>query len=135
MRSNNVCLAAWGCAAAAAGAALLHPPRATADAFIGANFQGINGAAVGLQPPDTMGAPGIDHFVQFINGRFTIYNKSTGSQISSDSSFTFWTNAGLSFGGADSRSDPRIVFDPSVNRWFVSQVDVVGSSSANANNL
>jgi hypothetical protein len=106
-----------------------------ADPFIGANFSGGSGNTIGLEPPDTMGAPGLDHYVQFINGRFGIYNKGSGLQVGSFTSFQFWTNAGITFGGSDGRSDPRVVFDPQSNRWFASQIDLVGSSLNNPNNF
>ncbi|MGH7178646.1 MAG: hypothetical protein ACREJC_14810, partial [Tepidisphaeraceae bacterium] len=105
------------------------------QAFIGANFSGGAGATIALEPPDTMGSPGIDHYVQFINGRFSIFNKSTGAQISSVSSLVFWNNAGVTFGASDSRSDPRIFFDPSVNRWFTTQIDVVNGNLASSNHF
>jgi hypothetical protein len=115
--------------------ATVAPRLVRAQAVIGANFAGGAGANILLEPPDTMGAPGIDHYVQFVNGRFSIYNKSTGGQISSVTSLTFWNGAGVTFGASDSRSDPRIFFDPTVNRWFASQIDVVGGSTGNTNNF
>src|SRR5207253_8663027 len=80
--------------AMAAGAA----SRCVAQAFVGQDFAGGAGATIALQPPDTDGAAGVDHYVQFINGRFAIYNKGTGALISSQTSFQFWTGAGITFG-------------------------------------
>src|SRR5262249_45608042 len=115
--------------------ALAATKGAFGQAFVGQNFTGGVGASIALQPPDTEGVGGIDHYVQFINGRFAIYNKGTGALISSQTSFQFWTGAGLTFGGADSRSDPRISYDPLSGRWFCCQIDVVGGSTSNSNNF
>src|SRR5436309_16012199 len=98
--------------AAAATCTLILAQDVKGQAFIGANFTGGAGATIALEPPDTMGSPGVDHFVQFINGRFSIFNKSTGASISSVSSCVFWGNAGITFGGSDARHDPPIFFDP-----------------------
>jgi hypothetical protein len=83
-----------------------------------------------------MGAPGIEHYVQFINGRFSIFAKNSGGgSISSVSSLQFWNSAGVTFGNGDGRSDPRVFFDPFVNRWFASEIDVVNGSTSFPNHF
>ena len=74
-------------------------------------------------PPDCNGMAGPVHFVELINGRFSVYNKTNGIRIFTSSDSTFWINAGISLGGAGV-SDPRLVYDPSVGRWFASAIDV-----------
>src|SRR5262249_27637671 len=72
-----------------------------------------------LEPPDTMGAAGQQHFVAFNNGNFSIFNKN-GTLVSQVSDTTFWTTAlGASPGGL---SDPRILYDPASQRWFASMI-------------
>src|SRR2546430_6809307 len=105
-----------------------------AQACVGEDAAGGAGATIALQPPDADGAAGVDHYVQFINGRFAMYNKGSGALISSQTSFQFWTGAGITFGN-DSRSDPRISFDPLSGRWFTCQVDVINGSLASSNNF
>src|SRR5262245_42322742 len=109
--------------------------RCLAQAFVGQNFAGGAGATIALQPPDTNGAAGVNHYVQFINGRFIIANKGTGATISSVSSSTFWTNAGLPFCILDSRSAPRLHYDPLSGRWFACQIDVVNGNPGVSNNF
>ena len=90
----------------------------------GANFTTITrsqtNALVGiLEPPDTMGASGPDHFVTFNNGSFSIFNKN-GAIVSQVSDTSFWTSAlGSDPGGL---SDPRILYDPASQRWFASMI-------------
>src|SRR5437868_3724797 len=66
---------------------------------IGANFFTIDRTTTGtvsgflVEPPDTTGAVGLNHFVAFNNGSFSIWSKSgslVGSRISDGQ---FWTNA------------------------------------------
>src|SRR5262249_2004240 len=50
-----------------------------------------------LAPPDSDGSVGPNHFVEFTNGTFAIYNKSDGSLVGSKiTDTTFWSNAGIS---------------------------------------
>lgn len=82
----------------------------------------LNGG-FGFIPPDTMGAVGPNHFVEILNGAYSVYDKSgalVGSRISQTQ---FWTNAGVTGlsnpgGGGVGTGDPRILFDPSSQRWF-----------------
>src|SRR5215471_3729280 len=82
------------------------------------NYNNFNGI-----PPDPNGAIGPRHFVEFINGNFTLYNKTNGNSVRI-SDTKFWANAGVTLASSDILSDPRIVYDPSVQRWFASQIDV-----------
>ncbi|HVT29032.1 MAG TPA: hypothetical protein VHE81_13535, partial [Lacipirellulaceae bacterium] len=92
---------------------------------IGANFTAITRqqtrtvSGFVIEPPDTMGAAGPNHFVAFNNGSFSIYSKS-GSLISQTSDTSFWTSAlGTDPGGL---TDPRVFYDPLSQRWFASMV-------------
>jgi hypothetical protein len=110
---------------------------AQAGATVGLNFTGltnIDNIAVGIDeaPPDTMGSPGPTHFVQFLNGGFAAFDKSTGNLVAGSkiSDIQFWSNAGI-FPGIDNLSDPRIVYDPNSGRWFASQItlETAGNSA------
>jgi hypothetical protein len=90
---------------------------------IGLNFEGsellIDSFSI---PPDTMGAVGPNHIVEMINGRFDIYNKSTGTQVFTRSLDGFWTTVvGLTI--PTDTFDPRIVFDIASGRWFATSID------------
>ena len=64
------------------------------------------------------------HFVELVNGRFSVYNKLTGAKVQSKTDINFWIAAGISFGTANKHvSDPRVLFDVYSKRWFASMVD------------
>jgi hypothetical protein len=118
---------------------LLHAVASIASAAptVGLNFSGLSLnntsplAGFTYAPPDTMGDVGSTQIVQFINGGFAVYNKSTGAMIGSAiSDRTFWSNAGIStsFGGV---SDPRIQWDPLTQRWFAVQITTPETSNNN----
>ena len=79
------------------------------------NFQGVvysDVVSLGSAgtPPDTMGAVGLNEFVEFVNGAFSVYSK-TGVRQSIISDKQFWTNAGISPTIVNAGiSDPRINF-------------------------
>lgn len=110
---------------------LVCPARAALELKIGQNFPGSRyGNDSFATPPDANGAIGPNHFVELINGSFVVYDKYTGHRLRSSSDFTFWSNAGVTFPPNTDVSDPRVIFDPTVNRWFASSIDV-GSLEVN----
>ena len=56
--------------------------------LIGLNIAGVSNN--NLAPPDTMGSIGPNHYVQFLNGSFSIYNRSTGANLVSKTDTAFW---------------------------------------------
>lgn len=104
------------------------PRFAAAAVSIGLNFTGSTyGVDSPDQPPDSNGAVGPGHFVEFVNGRFSVYDKTTGQRVQTMTDLAFWTSGGVSFAAGVSVSDPRVVFDAASQRWFASMVDVSGS--------
>lgn len=81
-------------------------------------------------PPDSDGAIGPNHFVQFINGRFSVFDKANGTKVLDLTDAAFWNNAGVSTAGFNI-SDPRIIYDPLSQRWFAAQIDFNASSLRN----
>jgi hypothetical protein len=82
----------------------------------GINFPGINQTAtadIGLNnwPPDTHGAVGPSHFVEVVNFRVVVYDK-TGTQRLSRSLRAF-------FGSSEPLFDPRVVYDRLFDRWVI----------------
>jgi hypothetical protein len=97
---------------------------------IGQNFAGSDNSQTHITPADGNGAIGPQYFVEFINGAFAIYNKTTGARVLRITDAKFWSNAGpggagngISFTPSDGVSDPRVIYDPVSERWFASQVD------------
>ncbi len=74
-------------------------------------------------PPDSNGTVGPQHFVEFINGRFAVFNKANGIRVLNLSDFTFWSRAGVTVPNNFEVTDPRLVYDPTVQRWFASMLD------------
>jgi hypothetical protein len=104
-------------------AALFASPLA-AQTFIGRNFTGSTFLLdSNFRVPDTMGAAGIDHYVELINGRFSVYRKNDGVRVQTSTLNQFWNNAGQTPSGIDGAFDPRVVFDPHAHRWYAVAVD------------
>jgi hypothetical protein len=100
--------------------------------FIGTNVSGTDGGNGTTfspwEPPDTHGAIGPNHFVEFINGAFAVYNKAGTLIGSRTDENTFWvtasTNAGSTFNpGEPNISDPRVFYDQLSRRWFAIEID------------
>ncbi len=94
------------------------------------NFSGLNLNDISsvsgfiLTPPDTMGAAGTNHFVEFVNGAFGVFDKA-GNRLLLESDKNFWLNAGISSGTMSAGlSDPRIFFDARSGRWFATEITV-----------
>src|SRR5713101_609227 len=93
--------------------------------FDGISYGGSNTNSAAL-PPDCNGAVGPNHFVEFINGVFAVYDKSSGTQMEFKTDVDFWASArvGIDVAGGADVSDPRIIYDPASQRWFASQIDI-----------
>ncbi len=93
------------------------------------SFDGLsdddNSAVVGFRvvPPDTNGDVGPNHYVQWINSIFAIYDKSTGMVASGGGPFagnSIWAG----FGGQCQNTndgDPIVLYDHLAGRWLFSQ--------------
>jgi PEP-CTERM motif-containing protein len=107
---------------------LIMPAMATAGTVIGANFTGSNLSQSGYIPPDTMGAVGTSYAMELINGRYAVYNKSTGATVTSSSLNAFWsTKVGLTYSG--NSFDPRVVYDAAAGRFYAVAVHNGGGAN------
>jgi len=109
--------------------AILPPVSAAPTLTIGQNFPGTDNSSTLATPPDPNGAIGPKHFVEFINGTFAVYNKTNHAVIRKISDKQFWANAHVIISSDAGISDPRVIYDPSVQRWFATQVDFNGSAT------
>ena len=104
--------------------------------LIGQNFTASTlGVDSGSLPPDSNGAVGPDHFVQFINGRYSVYNKTNATRLLSKTDLSFWSAAGVTIPSQWDVSDPRLIFDPRSQRWFAAQIDFDPSGIINTNHF
>lgn len=82
------------------------------------DFDGI--PFTGALPPDTNGDVGPNHYVQAVNVKFAIFNKS-GTELQGPTSVkALWSG----FGGNcqnDNDGDPVVLYDPLADRWVMSQ--------------
>src|SRR5947207_12433961 len=96
---------------------------------IGQNFLGsIYGVNVAAVPADSNGAIGPRHFMEFINGTVSVYNKTNGLRVQHKTNLKFWSDAKVIISPDSAVSDPRVIYDPTVQRWFASQVDFSAAS-------
>ena len=86
-------------------------------------------------PPDCNGAAGPNHYVELINGRFSVYNKTNASRVKTSTDLVFWSQAGVTVAGSWDVTDPRIAYDPTVQRWFAAAVDYDPTGIINYNHF
>ncbi len=97
---------------------------------IGQNFTGSTFRVDSFSfPPDSMGSVGPNHFVELINGRYSVYQKSDGNRIQTSSLNQFWRDSGVA--RVSSSFDPRVVYDHASQRWFGVAVDFRRSGNSN----
>ncbi len=87
----------------------------SSSASVGLTIEGVDQiTAGGLLPPDTHGAVGLEHYVQVVNSHIDIYEKcGSNTQVKSLPLSAF-------FGYFEQiLFDPRIIYDPTWNRWVV----------------
>jgi len=83
------------------------------------NFDGVNNVN-GVLPPDTQGDVGPNHYVQWVNLSFAIWNKSGTLLYGPANGNTLWSG----FGGPCETSndgDPITLYDALADRWVMSQ--------------
>ncbi|MFM9959092.1 MAG: dockerin type I repeat-containing protein [Phycisphaerales bacterium] len=108
-----------GVVVALTGSALATPPAYV----VGQNFKGSTYLTdTTLNPPDTMGAVGPNHFVELINSRYSVYRKSDGVRVQTSTLDQFFINSGITISGSFS-FDPRVIYDKPSGRWFGLAVD------------
>jgi hypothetical protein len=87
------------------------------------NFDGVNNT-FGVYPPDTQGAVGPNHYVQWVNLGFAIYNKSGTKVYPAGAGFaagnTLWAGFGAPCQGTND-GDPITLYDKQAGRWLMSQ--------------
>ncbi|HUZ47753.1 MAG TPA: hypothetical protein VMW54_14040 [Terriglobia bacterium] len=85
----------------------------------GVDFGGVG--ANGYAPPDTNGAAGATQYMQWVNVRFAVYNKSDGSLVYGPvSGNSIWSGFGGSCQSSNS-GDPIAQYDKQAGRWVVMQ--------------
>jgi hypothetical protein len=95
----------------------------------GVSFNGMTNTST-TTPPDTNGDVGPNHYVQMVNTRFQIFNKTGTSVFGPASINTLWAG----FGGAcqtENAGDPVVLYDQLANRWLLTQFTAAGPTYFN----
>ncbi|HRI57271.1 MAG TPA: hypothetical protein PK170_09260, partial [Anaerolineae bacterium] len=90
------------------------------------NWDGVNNTGYSVRPPDTQGDVGRNHYVQWVNVRFQIWNKSGTSLYGPAAGNTLWSG----FGGqcqTTNDGDPVTLYDHVANRWVMMQFAVAST--------
>jgi hypothetical protein len=94
----------------------------------GRSFAGVGNGDYGFTPdaapPDTNGAVGSTQYVQWVNEKFAVFNKSTGALVFGPvAGNTLWAGFG---GGCQNNNDgdPIVQYDQLANRWIMTQFSV-----------
>ncbi len=77
----------------------------------------MNRYDTGIFPPDTMGAIGPNHFVEVLNNRIAVFDRSNPANNASEDARTFF---GLPVSFNHNVFDPRVLYDASAGRWVIS---------------
>lgn len=78
----------------------------------GPNFKGVDRQAAGCLPPDTHGAVGLTHYLEIVNCRVRVFDKSNNALVRDQNLSAF-------FGDTDFDFDPRALYDSTWNRFVV----------------
>ncbi|MDA0285104.1 MAG: hypothetical protein O3B86_17275, partial [Planctomycetota bacterium] len=98
--------------------------------LLGLNFTGTLVSDTNVIPPGTNGAVGPDHIIEMPNRRYVVYDKTTGTLVSSSTLDQFWIDAGVTT--SNTAFNPQVIYDPSVSRWISSSIL---RNAADPNNL
>ena len=79
------------------------------------NFQGMSGSGY---PPDPTGAAGPNHYVQAVNSKYRVFDKTGG--IIPQATF----NLSVLWANSTSDGDPIVMYDRHADRWFISQFQI-----------
>jgi hypothetical protein len=91
------------------------------------NFTGLGYSDTEVDPPDTMGAVGPNHFVQLLNSykndiAIVVRDKSSGNPVASTNAFQFF-RIGTNYPTGDTLMDVRILYDHQSQRWVATALD------------
>jgi hypothetical protein len=86
---------------------------------IGQNFTGSTDSLAWAPSPS--GAANTDYFVEFNVDTFAVYRKADGTVVQSLPWDSFWSQAGVTIPSTYGRNMARVVYDPTVQRWFVAE--------------
>jgi hypothetical protein len=96
-------------------------PAAKAPTFFKADFEGIRDTSSG--PSDSTSAIGTTRFIELVNTRYAIYNRTSNTPINQGT-----LNTLVGEPATNSVFDPQVIWDPTTNRFYYLMDDVVSST-------
>src|SRR5262245_12761325 len=93
-----------------------------------ANFDGVS-VLCGCSPPDTEGDVGPNHYMQWVNLHYAIYNKTGQLLVGPLTGNSLFQGGQSPYCGARNRGDPIVLYDQYAQRWMVSQFAFDGNGS------
>ncbi|MFZ2488390.1 MAG: proprotein convertase P-domain-containing protein [Anaerolineae bacterium] len=90
------------------------------------NWDGINNVGYSMRPPDTVGDVGLNHYVQWVNVRFQIWNKTGTSLYGPANGNTLWSGFGGQCESAND-GDPVVLYDHLADRWVMMQFAITST--------
>lgn len=91
------------------------------------NFDGT-GNLDGYVPPDTQGDVGPDRYIQVVNSRYSVYDK-TGTVIINGAQLgTIWAGIPAPWSSDLNAGDPVVVWDQAAQRWVISEFSLPSAS-------
>lgn len=101
--------------------------RQAKSSAIGLNFTAATSQESSYYPADPAGGVGPNHIVQLLNGYYSVYDKTTGSQLQAATNSDFWSQAGIP--DVHYTTDPRLLYDAASQRWFAVVVDNINTTN------
>jgi len=83
------------------------------------NWDGVS--AQGFAPPDPSGDVGPNHYMEMVNVRFQIWDKSGTSLLGPLNLGTIWAGFPGPWSSSLNDGDPIVLYDEAADRWFVAQ--------------
>lgn len=112
----------------AVGPAAVDPPAAVTGVMPSpiVSFDGVNNRN-GVSPPDTNGDVGPNHYVQWVNLSYAVWNKQGTLLYGPVNGNTIWSGFGTMC-ETRNNGDPIALYDPIADRWLLSQLAFVDPS-------
>src|SRR5215216_2575675 len=85
------------------------------------NFLGVNNVN-GVAPPDTEGDVGPNHYMQWVNLSFRIYNKNGTPATTTMPGYTLFTGKPVCGSPSGNGGDPIVLYDQFADRWIAAQL-------------
>ena len=85
------------------------------------NFEGV-GNVSGASPPDTEGDIGPNHYMQWVNLAFRIYNRNGTPASNITPGYQLFTGQSVCGSPSGNGGDPIVLYDQFANRWIAAQL-------------